>query len=122
MKKEESVVKEEEVFQWLKDLPTKDLSEARTKEDVEVSGAYSVVDCWKARMNALLINTPFVAYLDLSWARIDEVVLVGQFVRVDLTNAVIGALWINDERTEIIGLDKTGAKISEIKEKKKNKG
>ncbi|MDO8424478.1 MAG: hypothetical protein Q7S70_00880 [bacterium] len=108
-----------DVFQWLKGLPSKDLSRGRTKEDIEITGAYNVVDCWRARFNALLVSTQFVNYLDLSWGRFDEVVLIGRFNKVDLANAVIGTLRIDDPRTEIIELDKTSAKIAEIFEPKR---
>lgn len=108
---------EQDAFQWLKGLPNRVLSGQKHGDAVEITGEnYNVIDCWRGKFYVLSINASFVNYLDLSGVRADEVVLIGKFNKVDLTKAVIGTLRINE--AEIIDLDRTGVRITEIFENK----
>lgn len=67
----------------------------------------------EAKIKKLYIESPFTDTLDMSYGKFDEVTVVGLYNLVDATEAEIDLL--NMEKAEAVTLDKTDAKITEIK-------
>ncbi|MDO8601110.1 MAG: hypothetical protein Q7R46_00330, partial [bacterium] len=84
-------VKSKDCFEFLKSLKSKKFT-GRVRLPKGIKGKYNILDFWKRKGKKIRIVSDFVNALDMSYGKWDKIILVGNFVRVDLTKCKISSL------------------------------
>ncbi len=104
-----------EIIEYLKSLKRVERSGKKLKEEVLEGKEFSLVDYSDVQGKMLIIRTPFISHLDLSDARIGEVILEGTFINIDVSGASIDML--DTRKADYVYLDDSEAKIKEWRRK-----
>lgn len=105
-------IKSKECFNFLQSLESKKFTDKAVLLPPEIAGEYNILDFWKRKGKKITIISDFVNALDMSYGRWDMIILVGNFVRADLTKCRISYLDVS--RANIVKLDLTECKIGEF--------